>query len=73
MSELQRRPILRSSDGTYARASQLIILTRVFRDDVGAPLIPEAHLPRGFYYLSSDYIPIMIGMGSFFAASACAK
>jgi hypothetical protein len=55
MSELQRRKILRSSDGTYARASQLIILPAAYRDDVGAPVIPESHLPPGFFYLSSDY------------------
>jgi hypothetical protein len=55
MSELQRRPILRSSDGSHAYASQLIILTRSFKDNEAVPLIPEAHLPCGFYYLSSDY------------------
>ncbi|KAH9046334.1 hypothetical protein EDB83DRAFT_2227590 [Lactarius deliciosus] len=55
MVELQHRPILRSSNGTYVRASQLIILPMSFRDDFDAPLIPEAHLPRGMYYLSSDY------------------
>jgi hypothetical protein len=55
MSELQRRKILRSSLGTCARASQLIILPAAYRDDVGAPLIPESHLPPGFFYLSSDY------------------
>jgi hypothetical protein len=55
MTELQRRPILRSSDGTYDRPSQFIILTPPFRDDVGAPLIPEEHLPRGLRYLSPDY------------------
>ncbi|KAH9037560.1 hypothetical protein EDB84DRAFT_1480937 [Lactarius hengduanensis] len=53
--KLQHRPILRSSNGTYVRASQLIILPMSFRDDFDAPLIPEAHLPRGMYYLSSDY------------------
>ena len=57
MSELQHRPILRSSDGRYAPASRFIILPASFCDDVGAPLIPEAHLPRGSYYLSSDYDP----------------
>jgi hypothetical protein len=55
MTELQCRPILRSSDGTYDRPSQFIILTPPFRDDVGAPLIPEEHLPRGLRYLSPDY------------------
>ncbi|KAI9443898.1 hypothetical protein H4582DRAFT_2071449 [Lactarius indigo] len=55
MTELQHRPILRSSNGTYFRASQLIVLPMSFRDDFDAPLIPEAHLPRGMYYLSSDY------------------
>ena len=55
MTELQPRPILRSSDGTNVRASQLLILPASFRDDFDAPLIPEAHLPRGMYYLSSDY------------------
>jgi hypothetical protein len=55
MSELKRRPILCSADGTYDRASQFIILTPPFRDDVGAPLIPEEHLPRGLRYLSPDY------------------
>ena len=55
MSELQHRSILRSLDGTYVRPSQLIILPASFSDDVGAPLIPEAHLPSGFYYLSPDY------------------
>jgi hypothetical protein len=55
ISELQRRSILRSSDGTSACATQLIILTKLFEDDVAAPLIPEAHLPSGFRYLSSDY------------------
>jgi hypothetical protein len=55
MTELQLRPILRSSDGTYDRASQFIILTPPFRDEVGAPLIPEEYLPRGLHYLSPDY------------------
>jgi hypothetical protein len=55
VSELQHRPTLRSSDGIYAPASQLIILPESFCDDVGTPLIPEARLPRGFYYLSSEY------------------
>jgi hypothetical protein len=55
VSELQHRSTLRSSDGTYVPASQLIILPASYCDDVGAPLIPEAHLPRGLYYLSSDY------------------
>ena len=55
MSEIQRRSILRSSLGTCARASQLIIVPAAYRDDVGAPLIPEAHLPSDFFYLSSDY------------------
>ncbi|KAH8981074.1 hypothetical protein EDB92DRAFT_1805391 [Lactarius akahatsu] len=55
MTELQHRPILRSSNGTYVRASQLFVLPMSFRDDFDAPLIPEAHLPRGMYYLSSDY------------------
>ncbi|KAI9442847.1 hypothetical protein BJY52DRAFT_1317492, partial [Lactarius psammicola] len=55
MTELQHRPILRSSDGTQVRASQLLILPVSFRDDSNAPLIPEAHLPRGLCYLSSDY------------------
>ncbi|KAF8267008.1 hypothetical protein EI94DRAFT_1731509 [Lactarius quietus] len=55
MLDLQNRSILRSSDGTHVRACQLIILPHVFRDDAGAPLIPEAHLTRGFFYLSSDY------------------
>ena len=53
--ELQRRSILRSSDGTSFRASQLIFLPTSFRDDLGAPLIPEEHLPRGLRYLSEDY------------------
>ena len=55
MSELQRRPILRSSDGTPALPSQLIIPPNSFRDSAGELLIPEAHLPCGFYYLSLDY------------------
>lgn len=55
MTELQHRPILRSSNGTYVRASQLLILPASLRDDFDVPLIPEAHLPRGLYYLSSDY------------------
>ena len=55
MTELQCRSLLRTTNGVYARASQLIIIPASFRDGVGAPLIPEAHLPRGFYYLSSDY------------------
>ena len=55
MSELQDRSILRSSNGSPARASQLIILPAKFRDDFGAPLIPESYLPDGFYYMSPDY------------------
>ena len=55
MSELQSRPILRSSDGTPVLPSQLIIPTKLFRDSAGELLIPEAHLPCGFYYLSLDY------------------
>ena len=55
ISELQRRPILRSSDETLFRASQLIFLPASFRDDVGAPLISEEHLPRGLHYLSEEY------------------
>ena len=55
MSELQSRPILRSSDGTPSLPSQLIIPSNSFRDSAGELLIPEAHLPRGFYYLSLDY------------------
>ena len=53
--ELKRRSILRSSGGIYSRASQLIFCPVSFRDDDGAPLIPEEHLPRGLRYLSSDY------------------
>ena len=55
MSELKRRPILYSSGGTPALPSRLIIPSNSFRDSAGELLIPEAHLPRGFYYLSLDY------------------
>jgi hypothetical protein len=54
MTELQQRPILRSSDGTYVLASQLI-LPKSFRDGFDEPLIPEELLPRDLCYLSSDY------------------
>ena len=55
MTELQPRPILRCSNGTRVCASQLIILIPPFRDDFDEPLVPEAYLPRGMRYLSSDY------------------
>ena len=55
MVELQPRPILRSSNDARVCASQLIILIPPFRDDSNEPLIPEAYLPRGLRYLSSDY------------------
>jgi hypothetical protein len=53
--ELEGRQILRSADGTQHRASQLFILPSSYRDDSGAPLIPETYLPRAQRYLSSDY------------------
>jgi hypothetical protein len=54
-AELQPRQILRSTDGTYVRASRLLFLPPSFRDDSGSPLIPETHLPREQLYLSPDY------------------
>ena len=55
LAELERKPILRSTDGTYYHASQLFFLPWTFRDNEGAPLIPETHLPRAQHYLSPDY------------------
>ena len=55
LAELEKKPILRSTDGTYYRASQLFFLPWTFRDNEGAPLIPEAHLPLAQRYLSPDY------------------
>lgn len=55
LTELQTKQILRSTAGTYVRASQLFFLPSSFCDDSGAPLIPETHLPRGQLYLSPDY------------------
>ncbi|KAI9435206.1 hypothetical protein F5148DRAFT_989928 [Russula earlei] len=55
LAELAGRQILRSSDGTYHRASQLLFLPSSFVDDSDAPLIPEGYLPRSQRYLSLDY------------------
>jgi len=55
LAELEKKPILRSADDTYYRASQLFFLPWTFRDNKGAPLIPELHLPLAQHYLSSDY------------------
>ena len=55
LAELEKKPILRSIDDTYCYASRLFFLPWTFRDNEGAPLIPEAHLPRAQHYLSPDY------------------
>lgn len=55
LEELRRKQILRSVDGTYHCASHLFFLPLTFHDDLGAPLIPEAYLPREHRYLSPDY------------------
>lgn len=55
LEEFLRKQILRSSDGTYHRASQLFFLPLSFHDESGAPLIPEACLPLAQRYLSPDY------------------
>ena len=55
LAELERKPILRSADGTYYRASHLFFLPWTFHDNEGVPLIPEAYLPRAQRYLSPDY------------------
>ena len=55
LADLEKKPILRSTDGTYYRASQLFFLPWTFYDNEGAPLIPETHLPRAQHYLSPDY------------------
>jgi hypothetical protein len=55
LADLEKTPILRSTDGTYHRASQLFFLPWTFSDNEGAPLIPESHLPLARRYLSPDY------------------
>jgi hypothetical protein len=55
LEELYRKQILRSTDGTYHRASQLFFLPSSFCDESGTPLIPEAYLPHAHHYLSPDY------------------
>ncbi|KAH9955853.1 hypothetical protein BC827DRAFT_1235201 [Russula dissimulans] len=55
LTELERRAILRSSDDTYHRASQLFFIPSHFLDELGAPLVPEAYLPRSQRYLSPNY------------------
>ncbi len=55
LEELVRKQALRSLDGTYHCASQLFFLPSSFCDESGAPLIPEAYLPRAQHYLSPDY------------------
>src|SRR6266851_2715963 len=55
LAELDREQILRSTDGTDCRAAQLFFLPLSFCDDSGAPIIPEAFLPRAQRYLSPDY------------------
>jgi hypothetical protein len=55
LEELVRKQAFRSLDGTYHCASQLFFLPSSFCDESGAPLIPEAYLPRAQHYLSPDY------------------
>ena len=55
LAELNRQQILRSTDGTDCRAAQLFFRPWSFRDDSGAPIIPEAYLPYARRYLSPDY------------------
>jgi hypothetical protein len=55
LAHLVKKPILRSTDGTYYHASQLFFLSRTFCDNEGMPLISETHLPQSQHYLSPDY------------------
>ncbi|KDQ07017.1 hypothetical protein BOTBODRAFT_149409 [Botryobasidium botryosum FD-172 SS1] len=55
LNRLRSLPIIRSSDGVYRLASQIITVPSEFRDDSGQPLIPEEFLPQGFHYLWPSY------------------
>jgi len=75
LAELERRPILRSSDDTYHRASQLLFIPSLFLDESGAPLRTGSISSPARSVISPPTMtcPQMDEIDKFFAASEYAR